>query len=55
MTQRSVRTNRYTRRIVSLFETTSCVLASAADATVGVKNTAILQSAVCDNTGAPRW
>ena len=39
-------------RIVTLFETSSCVLASAADATVGVKNTAILQSYVCDNTGA---
>jgi len=38
---------------VSLFETSSCVLASAADATVGVKNTAILQSSVCDNQGAP--
>ena len=39
------------RRVVQLYERKSCVLATAAAATVGLSNTAILQSFVCDNQG----
>ena len=38
-------------RVVQVFEQQSCILASAATASVGINNTGIIESNVCNNQG----